>query len=61
MDPNAALEMQLEAYRRMTGEERLAIALPPCMKCHARLPAKAFGSSIQRRVQRKWSGFCISG
>jgi Rv0078B-related antitoxin len=27
MSPEAALECQLEAYRRMTGEERLAIAL----------------------------------
>lgn len=27
MDPASALEMQIEAYRRMTGEERLAIAL----------------------------------
>jgi hypothetical protein len=27
MNPTAALEKQLEAYRRMTGEERLAIAL----------------------------------
>ncbi len=27
MNPNAALERQLDAYRRMTGEERLAIAL----------------------------------
>jgi Rv0078B-related antitoxin len=27
MDPETALERQLEAYRRMTGEERLAIAL----------------------------------
>ena len=27
MEPTAALEKQLEAYRRMTGEERLAIAL----------------------------------
>jgi hypothetical protein len=27
MDPNAALERQLEAYRRMTPEERLGIAL----------------------------------
>lgn len=27
MDANAALEKQLEAYRRMTGQERLAIAL----------------------------------
>lgn len=27
MNPEAALEYQLEAYRRMTGEERLAIAL----------------------------------
>jgi hypothetical protein len=27
MDSATALERQLEAYRRMTGEERLAIAL----------------------------------
>ena len=27
MDQLAALERQLDAYRRMTGEERLAIAL----------------------------------
>jgi len=27
VDVDAALEMQLAAYRRMTGEERLAIAL----------------------------------
>jgi Rv0078B-related antitoxin len=27
MDPVTALERQIEAYRRMTGEERLAIAL----------------------------------
>ena len=27
MDPNTALERQLEAYRRLSGEERLAIAL----------------------------------
>jgi type II secretory pathway predicted ATPase ExeA len=27
MDPNTALERQLDAYRRMTGEERLAIGL----------------------------------
>jgi hypothetical protein len=27
MHPDLALEMQLERYRRMTGEERLAIAL----------------------------------
>jgi len=27
MDPNTALKRQLEAYRRMTGEECLAIAL----------------------------------
>jgi hypothetical protein len=27
MDPKTALEKQIEAYRRMTGEERLAIAL----------------------------------
>lgn len=27
MDPATALETQLEIYRRMTGEERLAIAL----------------------------------
>ena len=27
MDPTGALEKQLESYRRMTGEERLAIAL----------------------------------
>lgn len=27
MDPATALEKQLEIYRRMTGEERLAIAL----------------------------------
>ena len=27
MDPATALERQIEAYRRMTGEERLGIAL----------------------------------
>ena len=27
MTPEAALEAQIERYRRMTGEERLAIAL----------------------------------
>jgi Rv0078B-related antitoxin len=27
MTPEAALEAQIESYRRMTGEERLAIAL----------------------------------
>ncbi len=27
MDPETALERQIEGYRRMTGEERLAIAL----------------------------------
>jgi hypothetical protein len=27
MDPQTALQHQLAAYRRMTGEERLAIAL----------------------------------
>jgi len=27
MDPQTALERQIEAYRRMTGEERLEIAL----------------------------------
>jgi hypothetical protein len=27
MDPTTALELQLQAYRRMSGEERLAIAL----------------------------------
>lgn len=27
MDPKTALQCQLDAYRRMTGEERLAIAL----------------------------------
>ena len=27
MDPKAALDCQLEGYRRMTGEQRLAIAL----------------------------------
>jgi hypothetical protein len=27
MDAETALQMQIEAYRRMTGEQRLAIAL----------------------------------
>lgn len=27
MTPEAALELQIEGYRRMTGEQRLAIAL----------------------------------
>jgi hypothetical protein len=27
MDPETALERQIDAYRRMTGNERLAIAL----------------------------------
>ena len=27
MDPQTALNMQIEAYRRMTGEQRLRIAL----------------------------------
>ena len=27
MDPESALQRQLEGYRRMTGEQRLAIAL----------------------------------
>jgi hypothetical protein len=27
MNPQTALECQMQAYRRMTGEERLAIAL----------------------------------
>jgi hypothetical protein len=27
MDPRTALDLQIEGYRRMTGEERLAIAL----------------------------------
>jgi hypothetical protein len=27
MNPNAALQIQIERYRQMTGEERLLIAL----------------------------------
>jgi hypothetical protein len=27
MDPQTAFELQLDAYRRMSGEERLAIAM----------------------------------
>jgi len=27
MNPNAALQEQIERYRRMTGEQRLAVAL----------------------------------
>jgi hypothetical protein len=58
MTPEAALETQIERYRRMTGEERLAIALRMHeLSCNvAREGIRAqFPSASAEEIERKLS------
>lgn len=60
MTPEAALEAQIERYRRMTGEERLAIALRlhelSCNVAREGIRAQFPGASeeeVERRLQER--------
>jgi len=59
MTPEAALAKQIEMYRQMTGEQRLALALElhelPCD-----ISREAFAINIPRRMQRKLNVSCIA-
>lgn len=60
MNPEAALEAQIDRYRQMTGEERLAIALRlhelACNVSREGIRAQFIGASqaeVERRLQER--------
>jgi len=50
MNPEAALERQIERYRAMTGQQRLP----------ATSPEKAFDANSPTRPRTRWSGACVT-
>lgn len=57
MTPDAATESQIEAYRRMTGEQRLAIALELHeMSCNI---ARAAGLGDFAMTEQELLGDCL--
>ena len=60
MSPEAALQAQIERYRRMTGQERLNIALDlhefACEVAHAGIRRQYAGASdeeVERQLRRR--------